>query len=67
MAKKIINNHQVCVLVPRDRTKATVSKVAPRMGRIVKAKVEFNRSKLSNENVLTDAWRAYKTYEKKKV
>ena len=34
-----ISHEQVCVLVARDRTKATVSKVAC-MGRIVKPKVE---------------------------
>ncbi|CAH0344765.1 hypothetical protein BCI9360_01031 [Bacillus sp. CECT 9360] len=34
-----ISQEQVCVLVARDRTKATVSKVAC-MGRIVKTKVE---------------------------
>ena len=38
------------------------------MGRIVKTKVDtLIGSKLSNENVLvTDAWRAYKTYAKEK-
>ena len=62
-----ISQEQVCVLVARDRTKATVSKVAC-MGRIVKTKVDtLIGSKLSNENVLvTDAWRAYKTYAKEK-
>ena len=34
-----ISNEQVCVLVARDRTKSTVSKVAC-MGRIVKTKVD---------------------------
>jgi transposase-like protein/IS1 family transposase len=62
-----ISHEQVCVLVARDRTKATVSKVAC-MGRIVKTKVEkMIGSKLTPENVLvTDAWRAYKTYAKEK-
>lgn len=62
-----ISHEQVCVLVARDRTKATVSKVAC-MGRIVKTKVDtLIGSKLSNENALvTDAWRAYKTYAKEK-
>ncbi|PLR89334.1 IS1595 family transposase [Bacillus sp. T33-2] len=62
-----ISREQVCVLVARDRTKATVSKVSC-MGRIVKSKVnEIIGSKLSSENVLvTDAWRAYKTYAKEK-
>lgn len=59
-----ISHEQVCVLVARDRTKATVSKVSC-MGRIVKSKVDkIIGSKLSSENVLvTDAWRAYKTYD----
>ncbi len=62
-----ISYEQVCVLVARDRTKATVSKVAC-MGRIVKTKVDnLIGSKLSSENVIvTDAWRAYKTYAKEK-
>ncbi|KQL18390.1 IS1595 family transposase [Cytobacillus solani] len=62
-----ISHEQVCVLVARDRTKATVSKVAC-MGRIVKPKVDdLIGSKLSKENVIvTDAWRAYKTYAKEK-
>lgn len=56
-----ISHEQVCVLVARDRTKATVAKVSC-MGRIVKPKVEkIIGSKLSSDNVLvTDAWRAYK-------
>ncbi len=60
-----ISHEQVCVLVARDRTKATVSKVSC-MGRIVKPKVEkIIGSKLSSDNVLvTYAWRAYKTYAK---
>lgn len=36
---RAISHEQVCVLVARDRTKATVSKVAC-MGRIVKTKVD---------------------------
>jgi len=62
-----ISHEQVCVLVARDRTKATVFKVAC-MGRIVKTQVDnLIGSKLSNENVLvTDAWKAYKTYAKEK-
>ena len=62
-----ISHEQVCVLVARDRTKATVSKVAC-MGRIVKTKVDnMIGSKLTSDNVLvTDAWRAYKTYAKEK-
>lgn len=55
-----ISKEQVCVLVARHRTNATVSKVAC-MGRIVKTK----GSKLSNENVLV-TWRAYKTNAKEK-
>lgn len=54
-----ISKEQVYVLFARDRTNATVSKVAC-MGRI-------KSSKLSNENVLvTDFWRAYKTNAKEK-
>ncbi len=62
-----ISHEQVCVLVARGRTKATVSKVAC-MGRVVKTKVDnMIGSKLSPDNVLvTDAWRAYKTYAKEK-
>lgn len=62
-----ISHEQVCVLVARDRTKETVSKIVC-MGRIVKTKVEkMIGSKLTPENVLvTDAWRAYKTYAKEK-
>lgn len=62
-----ISHEQVCVLVARDRTKATVSKVAC-MGRVVKSKVDsMIGSKLTSENVLvTDAWRAYMTYAKEK-
>lgn len=53
-----ISHEQVCVLIARDRTKATVSKVAC-MGRIVKTKVDnLIGSKLSSENVIvTNAWR----------
>lgn len=44
-----ISHEQVCVLVARDRTRATVSKVAC-MGRVVKTKVDtLIGSKLSNE------------------
>jgi hypothetical protein len=62
-----ISHEQVCVLVARDREKATVSKVSF-MGRIVKSKVEkIIGSKLTSDNVLvTDARRAYKTYAKEK-
>jgi ISXO2-like transposase domain len=62
-----ISHEQVCVLVARDRTKATVSKVAC-MGRVVKTKVDnMIGSKLTPDNVLvTDAWRAYKTNAKEK-
>ncbi|OSX91278.1 hypothetical protein BTJ45_03267 [Bacillus mycoides] len=34
-----ISHEQVCVLVARDRTKATVSKIAC-MGRVVKTKID---------------------------
>ena len=62
-----ISHEQVCVLVARDCTKATVSKVAC-MGRVLKTKVEsMIGSKLTPNNVLvTDAWRAYKSYAKEK-
>jgi hypothetical protein len=62
-----ISKEQVCVLVARDRTKTTVAKVTC-MGRVVKSKVDkVIGSKLRSENVLvTDAWRAYKTYAKEK-
>lgn len=64
---KCNKNEQVCVLVARDRTKATVSKVAC-LGRVVKNKVDtMIGSKLPPSNVLvTDIWRAYKTYAKEK-
>jgi hypothetical protein len=50
-----------------NKRKATVSKVSC-MGRIVKTKIEtIIGTKLSSDNVLvTDAWRAYKTYAKEK-
>lgn len=51
-----ISHEHVCVLVARDRTKATVPKVAC-IGRVVKTKVEsIIGSKLTSDNVLvTDA------------
>jgi transposase-like protein/IS1 family transposase len=62
-----ISKEQVCVLVARDRTKATIAKVTC-MGRVVKSKVDkVIGSKLRSKNILvTDAWRAYKTYAKEK-
>ncbi|BDG35723.1 hypothetical protein PcaKH15_16290 [Parageobacillus caldoxylosilyticus] len=50
-----------------DRTKATIAKVTW-MGSVVKSKVDkVIVSKLRSENILvTDAWRAYKTYAKEK-
>mgnify|MGYP003461922340 FL=1 len=62
-----ISQEQICVLVARDRTKATISKVAC-MGRVMKTKVDnLIGSKLTSDNVLvTDAWRAYKTYANEK-
>ncbi len=62
-----ISYEQVCVLVARDRRKATVSKVAC-LGRVVKTMVDaLIGSKLNSGNVLvTDAWRAYSTYAKEK-
>lgn len=58
---------KVCVLVARDRTKTTVSKVVCK-GRFVKTKVDGTiGSKLTPNNVLvTDAWRAYKRMQVKK-
>ncbi|MFZ5975753.1 MAG: IS1595 family transposase [Bacillota bacterium] len=62
-----ISHEQVCVLVARDRSKNTVSKVSC-MGRIRTEKVdELVGSFLSPSNILcTDGWRAYKTYAKDK-
>lgn len=62
-----ISHEQVCVLVARDRTKATVSKVAC-MGRIVKSKVDtLIGSKLSNERACHRCLESlYKTYAKEK-
>jgi hypothetical protein len=53
--------------VASDRTKATIAKVTW-VGRVVKSKVDkVIVSKLRSENILvTDAWRAYKTYAKEK-
>jgi len=58
-----ISRDQVCVLVARDRTKNTISKVSC-MGRIKTERVnELVGSYLSPANILcTDGWRAYKTY-----
>ncbi|WP_413473706.1 IS1595 family transposase [Streptococcus parauberis] len=62
-----ISKEQVCVLVARDRQKATYSKVVGQ-GRIVKSRLEEAiGTKLSPTNVLcTDAWRAFMTYAKEK-
>ncbi len=62
-----ISHEQVCVLIARDRQKATYSSVLGR-GRIVKSQLEKDiGSKLSSENTLcTDAWRAFSTYAKSK-
>jgi transposase-like protein/IS1 family transposase len=62
-----ISKEQVCVLVARDRMKSTVAKVTC-IGRVVKSKVDkVIVSKLHSNNILvTDAWRAYKTYAKEK-
>ena len=62
-----ISKEQACVLVARDRTKATVSEVAF-MGRVVKTKVDGmigSRPTLSNA-LATDAWRTYSTCAKEK-
>ncbi|WP_339250294.1 IS1595 family transposase [Sporosarcina sp. FSL W8-0480] len=62
-----ISHEQVCVLVARDRQKATYSGVLGR-GRIAKTQLEKAiGSKLSSDNTLcTDAWRAFSTYAKSK-
>ena len=58
-----ISHERVCVLVARDRSKNTVSKVSG-MGRIRTDKVDrIVGSLLSKDNILcTDAWRGYTTY-----
>lgn len=63
----INKKEQVCVLVTRDRTKATTVKTVC-MGRITKPKItEVIGPKLSKNNVLvTDAWRGFMTYAKEK-
>jgi hypothetical protein len=57
----------VAVLVARDRQKATVSKITC-LGRIVKEKLDMViGGKLTLTNILvSDAWRAYKTYAEEK-
>lgn len=62
-----ISKEQVCVLVARDRQKATYSKIVGQ-GRIVKSRLDKAiGSKLVSSNVLcTDAWRAFKTYANEK-
>ncbi|SPU11481.1 insertion element protein [Niallia circulans] len=61
-----INKEQVCVLVAKDRTKATVLKVV--VWACCETKVDgMIGSKLTPNNVLvTDALRAYKKYVKEK-
>ena len=62
-----ISREQVCVLIARDRQKATYSGVLGR-GRLVKSQLDKAiGSKLSPDNTLcTDAWRAFSTYAKNK-
>lgn len=62
-----ISHEQVCVLIARDRQKATYSGVLGR-GRIVKTQLDKAiGSKLSSDNTLcTDAWRAFSAYAKSK-
>lgn len=57
----------MCVLIARDRQKATYSGVLGR-GRIVKTQLDKAiGSKLSSDNTLcTDAWRAFSPYAKSK-
>ena len=62
-----ISREQICVLIARDRQKATYSGVLGR-GRLVKFQLDNAiGSKLSSDNTLcTDAWRAFSTYAKDK-
>lgn len=62
-----ISREQICVLIARDRQKATYSGVLGR-GRLVKSQLDKAiGSKLSSDNTLcTDAWRAFSTYAKDK-
>lgn len=62
-----ISHEQICVLIARDRQKATFSGILGR-GRIVKTQLDKAiGSKLSLGNTLcTDAWRAFSTYAKSK-
>jgi hypothetical protein len=62
-----ISHEQVCVLIARDRQKATYSGVLGR-SRIVKTQLDKAiGSKLSSDNTLcTDAWRAFSAYAKSK-
>jgi len=62
-----ISHEQVCVLVARDRSKQTLSKVSC-MGRIDKKKIDdLLGSRVSSSNILcTDAWRSYMTFAKEK-
>lgn len=62
-----ISHEQVCVLVARDREKATFSRIIGQ-GRIVKKRLDQAiGTKLSSKNVLcTDAWRAFKSYAEEK-
>lgn len=62
-----ISHEQVCVLIARDRQKATYSGVLGR-GRIVKTQLDKAiGAKLSSDNTLcTDAWRAFSAYAKSK-
>ncbi|WP_347860774.1 IS1595 family transposase [Salimicrobium sp. PL1-032A] len=61
--KRGISKEQVCVLVARDRDKATYSRTLG-TGRLTKEQLDKAIGpKLSSENVLcTDAWRAFKSY-----
>ncbi len=63
-----LSREQICVLIARDRQKATYSSVLGR-GRLVKTQLDNAiGSKLSSDNTpCTDAWRAFSTYAKSKV
>lgn len=62
-----ISHEQVCVLIARDRQKATFSGVLGR-GRIVKTQLDkaIGLKLSSDNNLCTDAWRAFSAYAKSK-
>jgi len=63
-----MSKDQVCVLVARNRQKATYSKVVGKVRTVKSRLVEAICSKLSPSNVLcTDAWRAFMTCKGKRT